>query len=85
VIQGSRKKELTPGRLHDQVGRRRKSWPSSEKAKSWFAWRFFDCGHVNISEATYQLVRHEFHCVYRGEITVKNLGDLKMYWVEGRI
>ncbi|MBP9078278.1 MAG: hypothetical protein KBG02_15525 [Haliscomenobacter sp.] len=42
-------------------------------------------GHVNISEATYQLVRHEFHCVYRGEITVKNLGDLKMYWVEGRI
>ncbi len=41
-------------------------------------------GQVNISEATYQLVRHEFRCVYRGEITVKNLGDLKMYWVEGR-
>jgi adenylate cyclase len=42
-------------------------------------------GKVNISEATYQLVKEEFECKYRGEIEAKNKGRLKMYYVEGSI
>jgi class 3 adenylate cyclase len=39
-------------------------------------------GRVNISEYTYELVRDEFKCEYRGEIDVKNKGMMKMYFVE---
>lgn len=38
-------------------------------------------GKVNISEATYQLVKNDFICHYRGEIEAKNKGKLKMYFV----
>jgi len=38
---------------------------------------------INASEATYQLIKHEFSCTYRGEIEAKNKGLLKMYFVEG--
>ena len=41
-------------------------------------------GRVNISEYTYELVRDEFDCTYRGEIDVKNKGMMKMYFVEGK-
>jgi PAS domain S-box-containing protein len=37
---------------------------------------------VNISEATYQLVKHKFHCAYRGNIAVKNMGKMNMYFIE---
>ena len=39
-------------------------------------------GHINISESTYNLVRHTYTCAYRGEVKVKNKEALKMYFVE---
>jgi class 3 adenylate cyclase len=39
-------------------------------------------GMVNISEATYKLVRDKFNCFYRGKISAKNIGDIDMYFVE---
>ncbi len=40
-----------------------------------------ETGKINISEATYELVKHRFTCNYRGEILAKNKGVLKMYYV----
>ncbi|MBL7859658.1 MAG: PAS domain S-box protein [Cyclobacteriaceae bacterium] len=40
-------------------------------------------GKVNISSATYELVKNEFNCVHRGAIWVKNMGELQMYYVNG--
>jgi class 3 adenylate cyclase len=37
---------------------------------------------INISEATYQLVKHRFECTYRGKMAAKNKGDIDMYFVE---
>ncbi len=39
-------------------------------------------GKINVSEATYQLIKHKFSCTYRGEIDAKNKGKLKMYFVD---
>ncbi len=39
-------------------------------------------GRVNISEATYQLVKNQFVCTFRGKIAAKNKGDLNMYFVD---
>jgi len=36
---------------------------------------------INISENTYELVKDEFQCEYRGEVEVKNQRILKMYFV----
>ena len=38
-------------------------------------------GRVNISETTWQQIKDEFPCEYRGEIEVKNRGSLKMYFL----
>lgn len=38
-------------------------------------------GRINISETTYQEIKDEFTCEYRGEIEVKNRGPLKMYFL----
>jgi adenylate cyclase len=38
-------------------------------------------GKVNISGATYELVKDKFNCEYRGEIDAKGKGELKMYFV----
>lgn len=38
-------------------------------------------GKVNISENTYQLIKDDFCCNYRGEIEAKYKGKLKMYFV----
>ncbi|HEX5652173.1 MAG TPA: adenylate/guanylate cyclase domain-containing protein [Chitinophagaceae bacterium] len=38
-------------------------------------------GRVNLSETTYQEIKDEFTCEYRGEIEVKNRGPLKMYFL----
>jgi ligand-binding sensor domain-containing protein/class 3 adenylate cyclase len=41
-----------------------------------------DPGKVNISEATYEIVKDKFNCTYRGEIEAKNKGKMKMYFVD---
>jgi len=38
-------------------------------------------GKVNLSETTYHQIKDEFPCEYRGEIEVKNHGQLKMYFL----
>jgi len=38
-------------------------------------------GKVNISGITYQLVKDKFNCTYRGNIEVKNMGKMDMYFV----
>ena len=40
-----------------------------------------DPGRINLSETTYQQIKDEFPCTYRGEIEVKNHGALKMYFL----
>jgi len=39
-------------------------------------------GKVNISGATYELVKNQFKCEYRGKIEAKNKGMVDMYFVE---
>ncbi|MBL7872595.1 MAG: tetratricopeptide repeat protein [Cyclobacteriaceae bacterium] len=38
-------------------------------------------GRINISESTYDLIKEEFTCEYRGELMTKNRGSLKMYFL----
>ena len=38
-------------------------------------------GRINLSETTYNLIKDDFPCEYRGEIEVKNRGSLKMYFL----
>ena len=40
-------------------------------------------GRVNISSATYELVKDFFECEYRGKIPAKNKGEVDMYLVQG--
>jgi class 3 adenylate cyclase len=40
-----------------------------------------EVGRVNISETTYQLVKNEFTCEYRGEVEAKGKGKMGMYFV----
>ncbi len=42
-----------------------------------------DIGRINISENTYELVKDQFECEYRGKVEVKNQRILKMYFVNG--
>jgi class 3 adenylate cyclase/tetratricopeptide (TPR) repeat protein len=39
-------------------------------------------GRVNISAATYELIKDEFECSYRGKIYAKNVGEIDMYFVD---
>lgn len=39
-------------------------------------------GKINISEFTYEQVKHQFDCEYRGEILAKSKGQMKMYFVK---
>jgi adenylate cyclase len=39
-------------------------------------------GKVNISSATYHLIRDRFECSYRGKHEAKNLGQIDMYFVD---
>jgi class 3 adenylate cyclase len=41
-----------------------------------------EVGKVNISEATYALVKDEFECEYRGEIEAKGKGKLGMWFAQ---
>ena len=38
-------------------------------------------GKINISKSTYELIKSDFDCEYRGEIEAKNRGKVKMYFV----
>lgn len=42
-------------------------------------------GKINISENTYELIKEQFDCEYRGDIEVKNRGSMKMYFVNGTV
>ena len=39
-------------------------------------------GKINISGATYELVKDEFNFVYRGKIVAKNKGEIDMYFLD---
>ncbi|MBL7826524.1 MAG: tetratricopeptide repeat protein, partial [Saprospiraceae bacterium] len=41
-----------------------------------------EAGKINISETTWEAVRHEFECLYRGKLPAKNKGEIAMYFVE---
>ncbi len=41
-----------------------------------------DTGKINIHESTYQLVKNDFDCQYRGQLPAKNKGLVNMYFVE---
>ena len=40
-------------------------------------------GRINISGATYELVKLFFNCEFRGKIAAKNKGEIEMYFVNG--
>lgn len=40
-----------------------------------------ETGRINVSENTYELIKDEFECEFRGKIKVKNKGMMKMYYV----
>lgn len=42
-----------------------------------------EAGRINISGTTYELVKDQFVCTYRGKIMAKNKGVVDMYFVEG--
>ena len=42
-------------------------------------------GKVNISHATYELIKDQYVCTYRGKISAKNIGDVDMYFVEREV
>lgn len=39
-------------------------------------------GTVNVSASTYELVKDQFACTYRGKIYAKNVGEIDMYFVD---
>ncbi|MDI1324045.1 MAG: adenylate/guanylate cyclase domain-containing protein [Algoriphagus sp.] len=41
-----------------------------------------EAGKVNISESTYNLIKDDFICTYRGKVDAKNKGEIDMYFVE---
>lgn len=41
-----------------------------------------EVGEVNISEATYQLVKDKYQCIHRGKLQAKNKGLMDMYFVK---
>ncbi len=40
---------------------------------------------INISDTTYQLIKNHYQCIKRGSLSVKNMTDLEMYFVEASI
>ncbi len=44
-----------------------------------------EVGKVNISSATYELVKDVFKCEYRGKISAKNIGEIDMYFIDSKI
>lgn len=44
-----------------------------------------EIGRVNISAYTYDLIREEFDCEYRGKMDAKGKGQIDMYFVKGTL
>lgn len=44
-----------------------------------------ETGRVNISAATYELIKEKYECTHRGKIFAKNIGEVDMYFVENEI
>jgi class 3 adenylate cyclase len=44
-----------------------------------------EAGKVNISAATYELIKDKYACTYRGKIFAKNIGEIDMYYVDHEI
>ncbi len=44
-----------------------------------------EVGKVNISSATYELVKEFYRCEYRGKISAKNIGEIDMYFIDSMI
>lgn len=44
-----------------------------------------EVGKVNISESTYELVKHQFKCISRGKISAKGKGEIEMFFVEEQL
>jgi PAS domain S-box-containing protein len=44
-----------------------------------------EIGKVNISAYTYELIRNEFNCQYRGKVDAKGKGSVDMYFVAGAL
>jgi len=42
-------------------------------------------GRVNISAATYNLIKDHYKCHHRGKISAKNVGEIDMYFIEEEI
>ena len=42
-----------------------------------------EAGKVNISGHTYELIKDDFDCTYRGKVHAKNKGEIDMYFVNG--
>ncbi len=42
-----------------------------------------EAGRINISGSTYELVKGEFACLYRGKVEAKGKGAVDMYFVQG--
>ena len=43
-----------------------------------------EAGKLNISRATFDLVQDQYCCLFRGMVYAKNVGDIEMYFVEGK-
>ncbi len=43
-----------------------------------------EAGKINISESTYELIKADFECEYRGKVPAKNKGEIGMYFVKNR-
>jgi class 3 adenylate cyclase len=43
-----------------------------------------EVGKVNISENTYNFIKDDFVCEYRGKVSAKGKGEIDMYFVEKR-
>jgi adenylate cyclase len=42
-------------------------------------------GRINISEATYQMIKTHFKCSHRGKGMAKNIGEIDMYFVDEKL
>ena len=41
-----------------------------------------ESGRINVSKDTYELIREKYQCLHRGDLPIKNLGSMEMYFVE---
>ncbi|HNB81272.1 MAG TPA: adenylate/guanylate cyclase domain-containing protein, partial [Chitinophagaceae bacterium] len=44
-----------------------------------------EAGKINISSSTYELIKNQYRCTYRGKVEAKGKGEIDMYYVEGKL